>query len=349
MSSSYENEIEYEFKKISNKKIYKYKIGNFQFNIYTSLKIKLFFNEINPNIDLKEKIIINIYLENNLKLMKNFLKYCDENKDKEFVPIELEYFYKKINEKLTYKHNIANHINKYYKIGNDILAIFPYVSDNFLLKYNELNNDIYIIGNNENLNRIILDFLSVSRTMLPLHASSVARNDTAIVLISDSCGGKTSILVKLLEIGYDFLSDDSMFFEKSGVYRVSNSLYFRRKFPNNYKFSEIAKKNEKEKIHVDMEKASTEFGFGLAEKASKLKVYVLKKDKTVCRIENMKQPFPCIDKQSFWCIKYIEKNYEKYITDIIDKSIAEGNKLLERGKEIIINFDELDKVIENIR
>ena len=347
MSKNLKYEIEKDFEIIQNKKLYSRNLGNFVFNIYSSLpNIEISFNEIPPNENLKQNIIINIFIENDEQLRKKYLELFKNNHNNYFYPEELVYFYQTLNNKLVYQREITKHDNKYYKINDDIFAYFPYISDNFLFKYSRINNDLYIIGNNNNLNRIIEDFLSISRKILPLHASCVEKNNNAIGLISDSNGGKTSILIKLLEKGYNFVGDDSLFFEDYKAYRVNNTLCFRKRYPNNTVLEEISRNSKEEKIHVDVNKVSNKIGFGLS--INKNPIQLINLGNTCKTLEEMRQPFPVIANHSFWCTQYITNNYSEYIDKLLAYSLLEGNVLLKKAKNIAIDFNNIDKTITKV-
>ena len=197
-------------------------------------------------------------------------------------------FYDSLNKYLDKHYDLKSHINKYYRRGNKVFAIFPYDNDNFYLHYSYDNNNIYLIGNEDNLNRIILDFLTSSSEILPLHSSAIGINKTALCILSDSGCGKTSLMLKLLEKHFSFITDDSLFSINNKVYRVSNII-------NVYISKDYYDSKEKENTNI---------------------------------IKIMKEPFPSISHQSYWCFHYITDNYLIKIQDIIKNSINYWEKEL---------------------
>ncbi len=166
-------------------KIYKTieQIGNFIFNIYSYFPYKnLSFNKF-PKSQKYDDIEINIHVIRLDSKVRKFINYC-ENKYIQFNPINLQVFYDSLNKYLDKHYDLKSHINKYYRRGNEVFAIFPYDNDNFYLHYSYDNNNIYLIGNEDNLNRIILDFLTSSSEILPLHSSAIGINKTALCILS---------------------------------------------------------------------------------------------------------------------------------------------------------------------
>lgn len=328
---------------------YNLEIGNYIFTIRTSQEnLSLPFEKLEGNKDLPI-IKINIWLEDTPSFRKYFLDIC-ENSAKSFIPKELKWFYEKINNTFYLKHNIFGNPNRYYKRNSEVFACFNYITDNFYLNYSYNNNNIYIVGNNNNLNRIILDFLTVSQEFLPLHGSAVECNNRAIGLISDSNCGKTTLLIKLLEKGFAFLTDDSLFIQKDSIVKVSNLLSIRKGFENNKKIADLTKQIQQEKMMLDINNLSKILGFKTATVANNIKIYTLKrKEQDKYQFIKMRQPFPCIANQSFWCLHYlIQENEKEYINDVVDKSVKKANEILENANNLIVELEEIEETIEKI-
>lgn len=322
-------------------KIYKTieQIGNFIFNIYSYFPYRnLSFNKF-PKSQTYDNIEINIHVIRLDSKVRKFINYC-ENEYIQFNPINLQVFYDSLNKYLDKYYDLKSHINKYYRRGNKVFAIFPYDNDNFYLHYSYDNNNIYLIGNEDNLNRIILDFLTSSSEILPLHSSAIGINKTALCILSDSGCGKTSLMLKLLEKHFSFITDDSLFSINNKVYRVSNIINVRKNFAENKIIDKYIKKkiNQnafQEKVPINLNYFKNIIGFELGNSYNNKKYLYIskdyydskeKEDKNIIKI--MKEPFPSISHQSYWCFHYITDNYLIKIQDIIKNSINYWEKEL---------------------
>lgn len=329
-----------------NKRVYK--IANFTFNIYSSMdNIDVYINDSEKNNSITNDIELNIYVEKNNTIIKRFEEIYKHNTI--FYPNELKCFYEIINDEFIYKHNIEKHPNKYIKIKNNIYCYFNYIDDKFYLKYSYNDNNIYLCGNNENLNRILLDFISISQEVLPFHGSGVTYKKQAFGLITDSKCGKTSILIKLLENKCDFLTDDSIFIKEKKAYRVLNELSFRKEYPNNKFLEEYSKKIDTEKININMQKYHKKIGCNLSENTKIGNIFMLQKDIDKTKsILDIKQPFPAISKHSFLFLHYVTDNFESYINNILQNTVKEAEGLKNSLIYIKINFDNIDKMVQEI-
>ena len=322
-------------------KIYKTieKIGNFIFNIYSYFPYRnLSFNKF-PQNQKYDNIEINIHVIRLDSKVRKFINYC-ENEYIQFNPINLQVFYDSLNKYLDKHYDLKSHINKYYRRGNKVFAIFPYDNDNFYLHYSYDNNNIYLIGNEDNLNRIILDFLTSSSEILPLHSSAIGINKTALCILSDSGCGKTSLMLKLLEKHFSFITDDSLFSINNKVYRVSNIINVRKNFAENKIIDKYIKKkiNQnafQEKVPINLNYFKNIIGFELGNSYNNKKYLYISKDyydskekENTNIIKIMKEPFPSISHQSYWCFHYITDNYLIKIQDIIKNSINYWEKEL---------------------
>ncbi len=336
------------FKVSKNLKKKTYNIDNFTFNIYSSMdNFDVYINDLEKNTNITNDIELNIYVEKNSNIIKRFEEIYEQNK--KFYPDELKCFYEIINEKFIYKHNIENHPNKYIKIKNNIYCYFKYIDDNFYLKYSYDDNNIYLCGNNENLNRILLDFISISQEVLPFHGSGITYKKQAYGLISDSKCGKTSILIKLLGNKCDFLTDDSLFIKNKKAYRVLNELSFRKEYPNNKFLEEFSKNIDNEKISINMQKYHNNIGCNLAKHKKIDNLFMLQKDIDKTKsILDIRQPFPVISKHSFLFLHYITNNFENYINNILENTEKEAERLKDNLTYIKINFYDIEKMTQEI-
>ncbi len=331
------------------KEIYKTteKIGNFIFNIYSYFPYKnVSFNKI-PKNQKYDNIEINIHVIRLDNKAKRFIKYC-KNEYMQFDSMSLQVFYDSLNKYLDKCYDLKSHINKYYRRGKKVFAIFPYTNDNFYIHYSYDNNNIYLIGNEDNLDRIILDFLTSSSEILPLHSSAIGINETALCILSDSGCGKTSLMLKLLEKHFQFITDDSLFSINNKVYRVSNIINVRKNFAENkiiddYIKKKISKNTYQEKFSINLSYFKNNIGFELGNSYSNKKYLYIKKEHCNLKEEEhnvikiMKEPFPSISHQSYWCFHYITNNYLKKIPNIVKDSINYWEKELKDIKYLSSN------------
>lgn len=320
---------------------YIYRIGSFTFEIYSRIEIDFFpFNTFIENNCLS-KIHITIHLDDRDFLKKEFIEKCQNLKS--IVPNELEIFYTEINQLLHKKRNINDHCNNYYTDGNNVFACFNYVTDNFFLKYSYINNEIYLYGNRYNLFRIILDFLSVSSTILPLHASAISRNNQGFCLMGNSKSGKTSILLKLLQRDFEFIADDSVFVNNDKIIRVSNSISIRTDVTPPV-FQPLGDEvNEKFNFIVD------KINCKVSDSATINKVIVLKKQSDEqCKLLDMYEPIPLISNHSFWCLHYVAKeNKKEYISVLLTRSLTYWQEKIDNICYIDVDFSDFGGFIDN--
>lgn len=338
-------------------KIYTYfwQIGDYFITIHTTnSKLKNPFyniyskgNSITKNINsLTNTIPIELWLEKNVTKKDEILSFCKKSAI-HFIPKELECFYESLNYELGKSYCFSEHVNRYYKFNNYIFAHFPYPSDNFILQYSYDNNKIILYGNENNLYRILLDFLTISQDYLPLHASAIKKGDKAICLVSDSGCGKTSLLIQLLKRGYSFIADDSVFANDKEIFRISNLLTVRRDFPNHPKIMKIVKKHKEEKIVINIEQiAKIETSSTSFEKVS---FFLLDNKNNLWNgLEKMTEPFPCISHHSFWCMFYLVKNNQKeWLDEKIKNSIIFWNQKLQHIKPLTVNLKYFESYVEN--
>lgn len=327
--------------------IHKMQIGNIRINIYTNRKnLKLPY--FPPTQKTIEKDII-IYLEENTKEKEKILKNC-QNTWKFYYPKEIVNFYEVLNKKLVLKINLDNHVNCYYKKENEIIAYFPYSTDNFLLKYSYDNNIIKLFGKPINLYRILTDFINVENEYFPLHASCVQKEGNVIGIMSASGGGKTSLVLKLIQKGYEFVSDDSLYMSKNKIIPVSDIIAVSKTFPNHPLIEEETKKHKEEKILIHLEEIIQNISLRKIKDYKTIRFFSIEKVKTNWNgLEDIKEPFPCISHHSFWCLHYFEtKNQKSFIETKMNKSFIFWQKQIQKIKPIYLDFNNFENSIEKI-
>ena len=291
---------------------------------------------------------INIFLEENEKKKQQLLKIAKENW-KPFFPKELEHFYNIMNKHIHKKIDLNKHINKYYRKNHEVIAWFPYSSDNFLLHYSYDSNKIILFGNKMNLHRILMDFITVGSTYLPLHSSCLQKGNKAIGLIGESGGGKTSLLLKLLQEGYSFIADDSLFATKESIFPVSDLISIRTKFPNNDKLEKILKGNKNEKVFIHIEKIAKLAQPSFLKNCSNIQFFFLQSKESKWKsLKELLEPFPCIAHHSFWCLHFfVQENQEQWIEEKIAKSFEFWEEKTKNIIPITIDFSDFDNYVQN--
>ena len=325
---------------------YNWQIGIYNFNIYTErTKLNMPFHYFNFRND--KSIRIKIFLTENTLEKNRIIAFCKE-KGEQYTPDELNIFYNELNNLLDKNLKIENHVNKYYKYKNYLFAYFPYITDNFVLQYTNKYNYIKIYGNVNNLYRILLDFLTINQRYLPLHASSISKNNHSFSFIGESGGGKTSFLIKLLQKNYKFLADDSVFANNFKIFPTNYFLSVRKDFPNHPEINQITKNHKEEKVFIDIEKEVSSILLSNSINISKNTFYIIKpKEKKWEGISKMNEPFQAISHHSFWCTRFlIKKDVDNWIENKLRSSILFWEDKTKNAKEIVINFNEFEKEID---
>lgn len=323
-----------------------WKVGSLEFKICTNnKKIKLPYY---PITEQKAKTLITIYLEENESKKQEILKNCQRTW-KPCIPKELEIFYEVINKFLETKINLKHHVNSYYQKDNEIIGYFPYPSDNFLLHYSYKTNNITLYGNEINLYRILMNFLTVYNNILPLHASSIKKGNNVFVFISGNGGGKTSLILKLLQKDFEFITDDSLFIFKDKIISVSDQIAICKKFPNHPVIEKIVKNHKREKTYIHLEKIAKIATPSSLEKSSKPTYFYLQNKETSWKnLYKMKEPFPCISHHSFWCLHYfVTENQKQWVENRVEHSFKFWQKQIEDIKPYYLNFEAFEDCVEN--
>lgn len=208
-------------------------------------------------------------------------------------------------------------------------------------------------GSKNNLYRIILDFLTINQRYLPLHASSISKNNHSFCFIGESGGGKTSFLIKLLQKKYNFLSDDSIFVNHKKIFPTSYFLSVRKDFPNHPEIKKIVENHKEEKIFINIEKDISSILLSKSVDISKNNFYIIKpKEKNWEGISKMSEPFPCIAHHSFWCTKFLmpkdisTSKIDDWMKEKIKKSVLFWEKQTKNAEEIVLDFNKFEDEIE---
>lgn len=105
----------------------------------------------------------------------------------------------------------------------------------------------------------IVRFLVFSKDRVPLHASTIIRDETALILYGQSGSGKSTLSYQLLKQGADILSESAVFIASEGVYRLwgdVQDIYLRPDakgiFPELAYYPEKTLPNGKTKIPVQL-------------------------------------------------------------------------------------------------
>ena len=326
--------------------IYNWQIGEIKISICTNRKnLKLPHYPV-TQIQVQKNIII--YLEEDIRKKEQLLKTCKETWNLCY-PKELKNFYKVMNSYLIQKIHLESHVNYYYQKESSIVAYFPYYTDNFLLKYSYSDNIIKLYGNETNLYRILTDFASVNNKYLPLHASCLQKDKNVIGLVSTSGGGKTSLVLKLIQKGFNFVADDSLFMSQNKILPVSDLIAISKLYPNHPIIKRKIKRHKEEKVYIHLSKIAKMADELLLEKCTKTNFFYLQKRQGDWNgLKAMKEPFPCIAHHSFWCLHYFEENKQlEYIDQKAKASFSFWENKLQNIQPIKLNFSEFDKSVES--
>lgn len=325
---------------------YYWKVGSLEFKICTNnKKIKLPYY---PITEQKTEKLITIFLEEDEVKKQEILKKCQRTW-KPCFPKELDIFYEVINKFLETKINFKNHVNSYYQKDNNIVGYFPYLSDDFILHYSYKTNNITLYGNEINLYRILMDFLTVYNNILPLHASSLKKENNVFTFISGSGGGKTSLILKLLQKDFEFITDDSLFISEDKIIPVSDQIAICKKFPNHPVIEKMVKNHKTEKTYIHLEKIAKIAKPTSLKKCSKPIYYYLQNKETSWRnLYRMKEPFPCISHHSFWCLHYfVTENQKQWAENRVEESFGFWQNQLENIKPLYLNFENFEDCVED--
>ena len=214
--------------------------------IYSHNKTLHFVNY--PKKDIKSSLVI-WFEESVSPSCEKMFRVVDANKDS-FLPKPIcdAYNYLKLAP-----NSIKQHINCYCEYGDYIYAHFRFPSDDFYLAYHTYKNEIFLWGNEANLERILISVLSMTGDALPFHSALIEHHGNGYMIIGDTGSGKTSIAMMLLQKGAAFIADDIAYIDRTGYgYRCGNYMSLR----NTYLTKELRqyakfKKGDKSFINVE--------------------------------------------------------------------------------------------------
>lgn len=133
------------------------------------------------------------------------------------LPIVLQKFYSTIEELGVSFLPPEQHCNAWWEENGVIFAQFPYATDRFLLSIFPEEKKVEIVGNERNINRVILDLLTSYTSQPPLHGAAVKKDDRAILILANSGGGKTRMMKELVKLGFTYIADEEIFWNGDRV------------------------------------------------------------------------------------------------------------------------------------
>lgn len=141
-------------------------------------------------------------------------------------------------------NSMKQHINHYCEFGDYIFSHFRFPSDDFYLAYHRYINELFLWGNQANLERILISVLSMTGDVLPFHSALLEYQGNGYMIIGDSGSGKTSIAMMLLKKGASYIADDILYMDRDGNgYRCGDYMSLR----NEYLTKELSRYTEFEK------------------------------------------------------------------------------------------------------
>lgn len=317
---------------------YQIKCGNFTFNINTHMQCvnEAAFDQIiaNPMIPHFE---VNIWIEK--KIDTDHLNACMEN-GINFIPPQIVKLYD-ILDCNGIPHIPSNkRINRFSDLNGMVYARFPYITDNFYLTYRPRTQEIFIVGDEVTLERIIIDFLSITAQMTPLHGGCVTINNNSFLILGESKSGKSSLILKLMDLGAEYIADDILFIHNNEVIRQGSYMGIRNDFlPQKLKSLYLGKSSEHYSyINIfEMEKA---LGYRLGKRSTISDIFMIHPMEysklATCQL------FPMIPHESIWCTDVLDFDFCN-----IEKNIQESKKfylnMLKKSHNIKINFNDFDK------
>ena len=319
----------------NNIRRYKLKCGNFTFHINTHLQnVNVHaFDQIIPNDDLPYYDIV-IWIDKDLDgfYIHEFNKAMDYGTI--FFPDNIKEFHRILDNNGIVHIDSGSRINKFAYLDETVYACFPYPSDNFYLSYCPNKKEVFIIGNEIVLERILIDFLSVTAKILPLHCGSVAIGDKAFLFLGESKSGKTSTILKLMDVGTKFISDDILFIYENQVVRHGSYINVRNDYlPINLRsFStDISQKFS----HINIFDLKQSLGYQLGQKSEIAGVFMIS-PMSYSQLYKY-QLFPMIPHESIWCSALLGSNYRD-IGKFVNESKSFYYDFLRQAHIIKIDF-----------
>lgn len=231
---------------------------------------------------------------------------------------------------------MKKHINRYIEFDEYIYAHYRYPSDEFYIAYHHYRNEIYLWGNEANLERILISVLSMTGKTLPFHAAFINYHGKGNMIIGNSNGGKTSITLQLIKRGGAYIADDIVYIDENDLaHRCVEFISPRRSFLP-------ASLNQ----YVDFEKGDRSFiNLNSLQKAHECK---LMDSSCIDRIllisplqvENVEctKLFCAFHHDSMIGLDFLH-DFNRKISDLIDASLLQWSRLKADTKLDIISID----------
>lgn len=292
------------------------KYGSLQIHIESNLPIKI-------PLPLEQEKFPTWTLPMQVKIRLFPLQTQLPKNDKRDIPEVLNEFYSAIESMGIACLSPQRHCNAWWRDGEIICGLFPYETDNFLLKVLPSESVVEISGNENNLNRVILDILSCFASLPPLHGAAVQKNDRIIVLLGESGGGKTRILKSLIDKGYTYIADEEIFWVDNRILCCGRVIVEKGGRPNHYP-SKCAEPNKT---------------FSVSD------VFLLT-ESLVDETPPVLLPF--IARQSFWAQTLVN---HRNVPPMVERLIAANNQYIElfkTAKKIRVNQNFIDGTVSDI-
>ena len=319
-------------------KKYRVSCGNFLFNIYTHMRninLNAFENiHANPNIP---KFEINIWIDKKNSISQFNCKY---EKVVEYVPQKLMEFYNLLDSYSIPHIPMNKRINRFYNVHGLIHADFPYITDKFCLEYYPGKHEVWVVGDEITLERIIIDFLSVTAKIFPLHGSCIKIRDKTVLLLGESKSGKSSLVLKLMNMGAEFYSDDILFIYDNEVVRCGSFIGMRNEYlPLEMKRLTGGRRSQ-EYTYLNVYELASKHEYRLGNRSSVSEIFMISPIE-YARL-NLYQMFPMIPHESMWCADVLD-----YHMNFIERQIYESKEFyysyLKNSKNIRVDFSNIDE------
>ena len=315
----------------SNTYEYFFDIGNFKFKICTHKKNfkqltekKIIKNKNLPDLD------ITIWLDENDEYIRNIKKIMD--KCEKYIPEAVVNSYKYLNLDLKL---LENRINKYVKYNNDIYVHFRFPTENFYLVYSIDKPEIFIIGNEIYLERIITDLLTITSENLFLHAACIRYKEYGYIILGKSNYGKTGIALNMLENNAVYLADDIVQLNGNIANRCCDYMSVREEYiPDSLKKYVCYEKPNKSYIDLDYMREDSKLKISDIILISKI-ILISPMNKEELKPTDL---FFIFSRDSMWCMDIL-KNYLPRIEKIMDHSTTYFNKLIHNIDTEILKID----------
>ena len=221
----------------------------------------------------------------------------------------------------------VNEFNSFYQDGCDLWGFFSYPTDDFCVHLHDSMIEVY--GQVHNLSRVIKDIMMVSSTILPLHAAAMCMDNKGFCIVGDSQMGKSYLASFLLEQGCRFIADDASFVSGNSLINVDRELWVRKDML--CVDSPFDAPAEKTVLYVKPQ-------FVCKDSAVELhSIFTLTREsRSAFGIHDLRQPFPVIPRQSFWCSSLIDTpNLQIYLSTQISRSITYWDGFLRHSINIV--------------